>query len=149
MLDLNAVGYLFVRFRVSASATERNPEVINTTLRISAKNQHHHHERKNQKSSIWEIFSDKYVSPQFVPVHGAGYDRYKARISTDNPIALSIREANHCGAAALGCSEVQPASESSICPTYTARPGGRDQPVHSQLSETDAYRNSRPRSMTV
>ncbi len=81
VLDLNAVGYLFVRFGCRPLPPNVTL-VVNTTL--GSRKDSITITSTNQKSSIWEIFSDKYValnSFQYtvqVTVQGPNF--------TDNPI---------------------------------------------------------------
>ncbi len=81
VLDLNAVGYVFVRF-MCRQLPVNVTLVVNTTL--GPRNDSITITSVNQKSAIWEIFSDKYVgqtSFQYtvqVTVQGPNF--------TDNPI---------------------------------------------------------------
>ena len=81
VIDLNAVGYVFVRFTCRPLPPDVTL-VVNTTL--GSRKDSITITSTNQKSSIWEIFSDKYTdltSFQYtvqVTVQGANF--------TDNPI---------------------------------------------------------------
>ena len=81
VIDLNAVGYVFVRFTCRPLPPDVTL-VVNTTL--GSRKDSITITSTNQKSSIWEIFSDKYTSVtsfQYtvqVTVQGANF--------TDNPI---------------------------------------------------------------
>ena len=93
VLDMNAVGYVFVRFMVRPLPTAVTL-VVNTTL--GARNDSITITSANQKSAIWEIFSDKYVGETSftytvqVTVQGPNFTDNPIVYQSDQPITVAL-----------------------------------------------------------